>query len=136
MLGLRRLDAAGRRAYLDDVRPRLLVLRVRARGRHIVWAAPLWPFEQLLAVALGLALLAPGALRYLPGRLRSSLGSALAGNAGADAAAVLGREAPGTLLARLELLAGGGLGDALRLPPGEPYLRIHTDEADIDLTAY
>lgn len=136
MLALRRLDAPGRRAYLDELRPRLVVVRVRARGRHIVWAVPLWPFEQLLALVLGLALLAPSALQLLPERARSRLRGVVGESVGDGVASMLGHAEPGTLLESLSLIAAGGLGDALRLPPGEPYLSVRTPDVDFDITPY
>ena len=145
---LRRLDGPGRRAYLDALRPRVLVLRVRTARFRLLWAVPMAPFEDLLAFALGLALLAPTAVRFLPERTRTRLerpGGPLAAAKHAAAGAITaigadgsdgGREPPQALLARLSLIADGGLGEALRLPPGTPYLSVRTDGATIDVRPY
>ncbi len=142
MPGLRRLDGPGRRAYLDELRPRVLVLRIRTERFRLLWAVPMAPFEDLLAFALGLALLAPTVVRFLPERTRTRLErpggplaaakQAAAGAAGPDG----GREPPQALLARLSLIADGGLGKALRLPPGTPYLSVRTDDVAIDVRPY
>jgi hypothetical protein len=153
MLTLRRLDAPGRRAYLDALRPRVLVVRVRSARRRFVWAVPLAPFEELLAFALALVLLVPSALRMLPargrgrwlqrlGELPTAVGPAVrAGGEGAQRTRVPGNDSPGAgapdgLLARLTLIAAGGLGEALRVPPGTPYLVIETQDVAIDVRSY
>lgn len=151
MVGLRRLDGPGRRAYLEELRPRVLVVRIRTRRLRLLWAVPMAPFEDLLAFALGLALLAPMAVRFLPERQRARLerpggpmaaarrtasevaaGAYTVTGAGPDA----GREPPRALLARLSLIAGGGLGEALRLPPGTPYVSVQADGFAIDVRPY
>ena len=148
MLGLRRLDGPGRRAYLDELRPRVLVVRIRAGGFRLLWVVPMAPFEDLLAFALGLALLAPTVVRWLPERQRARIerpGGALAMAqrtasevvaGGAASGPGAGREPPRALLARLSLIAGGGLGEALRLPPGTPYLSVQADGVAIDVRPY
>ena len=152
MLGLRRLDGPGRRAYLDDLRPRVLVVRIRAGKVRLLWAVPMAPFEGLLAFALGVALLAPTVAPVLPRRVRARLerpggplavahrtasqvaSGAFTGATGSEHA--IAAEPPRGLLARLSLIAGGGLGEALRLPPGIPYLSVQADDVAIDVRPY
>jgi hypothetical protein len=140
MLTLRRLDAPGRRAYLDALRPRVLVVRVRGPRRRFVWAVPMAPFEELLAFALALVLLVPSALRLLPARARERWLQRFAerpdgGGPSRDAGAP-GATVPDGLLGRLSLIAAGGLGDALRVPPGTPYLTVETQGVAIDVRSY
>jgi hypothetical protein len=144
MLRFRRLDGPGLGAYLDELRPRVLVVRIRAKRFRLLWAVPMAPFEELLAFALGLALLVPMAARFLPAAPRARLErrgglaaaaayiATKAGDAGNEAA----QELPQGLLARLSLIASGGLGEALRLPPGTPYLSVQGDGVTIDVRPY
>jgi hypothetical protein len=150
MLRLRRLDGPGLRAYLDELRPRVLVVRIRARRLRLLWAVPMAPFEEVLAFALGLALLVPTAARFLPEATRARLerdggllaaasqaaaGACVATKAG-DPGSEAARELPQGLLARLSLIAAGGLGEALRLPPGTPYLSLQAEGVTIDVRPY
>lgn len=70
---IRPLDPAGLRAYVWELRPRVLVLSVRARGARFGWALPSWAFEEplrcLLRLAPVLAALAPSTVRRGLGRL-------------------------------------------------------------------
>ena len=142
MLRLRRLDPPGLRAYLDELRPRVLVVRIRAQGFRFAWAVPMAPFELLLGYALSLALLASPLLRRLPGEAGVRYAGALdrAGWAGrAHVAGTAGRDSdapPEGLLARLSLVAAGGLGEALRLPAGVPYPSVEADDVAIDVRPY
>ncbi|MEJ2358242.1 MAG: hypothetical protein P8Y13_09205 [Deinococcales bacterium] len=146
MLTLRPLDAPGRRAYLDALRPRVLVVRVRGPRRRFVWAVPMAPFEELLAFALALVLLVPSALRLVPARARGRWLQRFAerpagagpstGAAGRSSVGAAGAAVPGGLLGRLSLIAAGGLGDALRVPPGTPYLTVETRGVAIDVRSY
>lgn len=143
MLTLRKLDGPGRRAYLDDVRPRMVVVRVRAQRVRFAWLVPLWPFEHLVAFAVGTALIAralwPASVRRPSGAEARAPGlwaqvgevAELAGTGPAD-----GRTRLAALAQSLSAIAAGGLGDQLRLPPGVPYLRVRSEEATIDITAY
>lgn len=143
MLTLRKLDGPGRRAYLDEVRPRMLVVRVRAQRLRFAWLVPLWPFEQLIAFALGMALIAGAvwpawARRW--GRAEADAPGpwAQVGEAAALAGVVPaeGRSRLAALAQSLSAIAAGRLGDQLRLPPGVPYLRVRSEAATIDITAY
>jgi len=139
MLALRPLGPAGLRAYADELRPRMLVMRVRAGRVRFAWMVPLWPVEELVALVAGAALLAHAAWPLWAGavggrrwRLRTRLAD-VAGHAGAAP------DARGTLaavLAGLSTPAGSHPGDILRLPPGAPYLSIRSRRAAVDLTAY
>lgn len=73
MLRPRRFDEEGLKAYLDDVRPRFLVLRVHADKANIVWGVPLWAAEEIVAFAVGAAAILKGALPLLPGPWRERL---------------------------------------------------------------
>ena len=143
MLKLRRLDPSGLRAYLDELRPRVLVVRVRAKGFRFAWAVPMAPFELLLGFALSSALLASPLLRWLPGEAGDRYAGALDRAGWASHAYAAGgrggreRTAPPEgLMARLSLVAAGGLGEALRLPPGVPYLSVEADDVAIDVRPY
>lgn len=149
---LRRFDQAGRRAYLDEVRPRFVVLRLRAGKVNFTWGLPLWAAEEVAAFALGCAALLQSVLPLAPASWRSRLNTRL--NTGIT---VAGREvrlgapnraentnhaAPHTGAALLEVLrtidglAGGSLRDVLRLPPGEPYVKVRTGDTLIEIAAY
>lgn len=133
MLALRRLDAAGRRELLDELRPRFVLVRVRARRVRVAWPVPLGPLEELAAFALGAASLAMalGARLPLPSRwTRTGSGALDLRPAGRDADVATVR----ALVARLDDLAGGALRDVLRLPSGEPYLSVRSGDTAIDLT--
>lgn len=140
MLVLRKLDGPGRRAYLDDVRPRILMVRVRAGRVRFAWLVPLWPFEQLVAFAAGAALLAYAAWPLWAGAAggrRSALRARVAEVAGlAGVALVDDRDVFAALGASLSTIAGANLGDLLRLPSGVPYVSVSADEATVDVTAY
>ncbi len=150
MLRFRRLDGPGLRAYVDELRPRVLVVRIRAKRFRLLWAVPMAPFEELLAFALGLALLVPTAARFLPearrarferrGGLVAAASQAAAGayvvRESGDPGSVAAQELPQGLLARLSLIAAGGLGEALRLPPGTPYLSVQGEGVTIDVRPY
>ncbi len=148
MLRPRRFDEEGLKAYLDDVRPRFLVLRVRADKANIIWGVPLWAAEEIVAFAVGAAALLRGVLPLMPAAWRDRLapGIRIAGysfDLGASATAEDGASADATLtgalvrvLSTANDLAGGGLRDLLRLPPGEPYVKVQTDTAFVEIVAY
>ncbi|HKI59369.1 MAG TPA: hypothetical protein VKA00_09155 [Trueperaceae bacterium] len=140
MLTLRQLDGPGLRAYLDEVRPRMLVVRVRARRVRVAWLVPLWPFEQLVAFAAGAALLAHAVWPLwtaAAGGQRSGVRARVAEVAGvAGLPPAEARTTLAALAASLSAIAGGHLGDVLRLPPGVPYVRVRSQEATVDVTAY
>ncbi len=51
---LRPLDAAGVQAYLDEIPPRLLTLRIDAGRLRLRWWLPMWAIEEPLRFALRL----------------------------------------------------------------------------------
>jgi len=163
MLLPRRLDQEGLRAYLDEVRPRFLVVRVRVKRRTIAWGMPLSALEELVGFALGAVAFGHALLPWLPARWRSAIDKAsqraggplrlatagtfgaTAGTPGATAdatsvpAAITHTGTPSPIAAFLATandLAGGALRDVLRIPPGEPYVSVRTDTAHIDLIPY
>lgn len=135
MLRPRSLTPEEARAYLDDIRPRFLLLRVRADRAHFVWGVPLWALEEIVAFALGavafLSLLRP----VLPAGWLSRLGDlpVLASSAPAPEEA---RPTLGELLRLADELAGGSLQNVLRIPPGESYLLVNAGDTRVELTAH
>lgn len=158
MLLPRRLDQEGLRAYLDEVRPRFLVVRVRAKRRTIAWGMPLSALEEIVGFALGAVAFGHALLPWLPARWRTAIDEASRRAGGSLRLATAAGATPGTtpgttsvtdgvttaptpspiaaLLATANDLAGGALRDVLRIPPGEPYVSVRTDTAHIDLIPY
>ena len=148
MLQLRRFDLAGRRAYLDEVRPRFVVLRLRTGKINVTWGLPLWAAEEVVAFVLGGAALAKAAVPLAPAAWRTRLGTGI--NVAGRAAPLVapnrstgGHQAtPDTGASLLEILrtinalAGGSLRGVLRLPPGEPYVQVRTGDTHIEIAAY
>lgn len=66
MLVPRRFDQEGLRAYLDELRPRFLVVRVRVKQRTFTWGFPLSALEEIVGFTLGAAAFAQAATRWLP----------------------------------------------------------------------
>ncbi len=147
MLKPRRFDVVGRRAYLDDVRPRFLLLRVKADKVNISWGVPLWALEEVAAFALGAATLAQAVLPVLPATWRARMGAGIAINGRriefgqADTAdAQPGAADERTVLTRflrlMDDFAGGSLRDLLRVPPGEPYFEVSANGTRVLLVAH
>jgi hypothetical protein len=76
MLVPRRLDQEGLRAYLDEVRPRFLVVRVRVERRTFTWGFPLSALEEIVGFALGAAAFAQAARSWLPERWQEVMNGA------------------------------------------------------------
>jgi len=76
MLVPRRLDQDGLRAYLDEVRPRFLVVRVRVERRTFTWGFPLSALEEIVGFALGAAAFAQAARSWLPERWQDAMNGA------------------------------------------------------------
>ena len=120
-------DPAWWRAYAHDVRPRMLLLHVRADRVRLRWGVPAWALEEVLRAVL---LVGPWALwvaRCAPRPWRARWHGTVGGLA-FDL-----REAAGTppwpaLLALLEPHAGW-----LDLPDGEPFVHIEADGAIVDV---
>jgi hypothetical protein len=121
MLRLRRLDAPGMRAYARELRPRFLVLRIRAEGVNLRWAVPSWAIEEPLRFALRLMPLLPGLARYLPSRAAEPL-RRFAAPAG-------GRRT----LELLDEFFSERSRDLIALPPGEPFLSVETDDVHLEI---
>ncbi|MFO7544338.1 MAG: hypothetical protein R6W77_02475 [Trueperaceae bacterium] len=76
MLVPRRLDQEGLRAYLDEVRPRFLVVRVRVERRTFAWGFPLSALEEIVGFALGAAAFAQAVRSWLPERWQAVMNGA------------------------------------------------------------
>ncbi len=123
----RRLDEQGWHTYLEEALPRFVLIRVRAERARFAWAVPLWPFEEILAFALGVLAFMPEIVRVLPESARARL------PAGSD-----GKGAPLRTLGirdRIDALAGGSARDLLRLPRGTPYLSIEAGTTHIEVVS-
>lgn len=120
-------DPAWWRAYARDVRPRLLLLRVRADKVHFRWAVPVWALEETLRAVL---LVGPWVLwvaRCAPRPWRARW----RGRVGAmtfDFSGPAGTPPWPALHALLE-----GRGGWFDLPEGEPFVHVDTDDAQIDI---
>ena len=120
MLGLRRLDAEGWRSYLEELRPRFVIFRLATGRVRIFWGVPLWALEQTVSLALRLLPLLPHLTPLLPARVRPQL-------------ARWGGGSQSALIAALELLLSEPWHDLLRLPPGEPFVSIETDDVFLEI---
>lgn len=118
MIKLRCLDKEGLRSYLDDLRPRLLTLRLRVKGLHLRWAIPLWAVEEIVLFALKLAPLLPVLARYTPGYARR--------NPSPDFGEF---DIAGFLIG---LLSEEGR-NTLRLPPDRAFVVVETRDALIEI---
>ena len=122
---LRRLDQEGFAAYVRELMPRFLLLRVRAKGVSFRWAVPSWALEELMRFGLRLLPLAPRMARYLPDKARRTVRQYTAG-------AGDGR----STLAHLDQFFSERHRDLLVLPPGEPFVSIDTDDVSIEIKPY
>ena len=122
MVKLRRLDRPGVRAYLDELRPRFLVLRVRAKGVSFRWAVPNWAIEEVVRFALRLAPLAVQAAPHLP----DSIGRPLRRF---SAAAERRRT-----LALVDAFFSEEHRDLFTLPPGVPLVSVETEDVTFEIT--
>lgn len=104
--------------YWDDVRPRIVLLRVRVERVSIRWATPLWAFEETLRFLLLLLPWIGYAWRWLPRRWRDEL-------ARDDRRARFVIEPPAAVpWHALEALLDGHGEGLLRLPSGEPFVLV------------
>jgi hypothetical protein len=120
VLTLRQLDAEGWRSYLSELRPRYLTFRLVTGNVRLVWGVPLWALEQTTSLLLRLLPLLPHLAPLLPGRARRALSGWDAGSQSA-------------LVAALELLLSEPWHDLLRLPSGEPFVSIETDDVVLEI---
>ena len=125
MIRLRRLDQEGFAAYVRELLPRFLVLRVRAKGVSFRWAVPSWALEELMRFALRLLPLAPRVARYLPEKARRPVQRYTSGAGDRRSA-----------LAHLDEFFSENHRDLLVLPPGEPFVSIDTDDVSIEIKPY
>src|SRR5690554_7091706 len=114
MLRPRRFDEAGRRAFLDEVRPRFVLLRVRSSSANITWGMPLWAAEEIVAFALGAAAVVKTVLPLMPRawRVRLDRGMNIAGRRVDFGLGSVGGTSSGTLLElwrTVDSFAGGSL---------------------------
>lgn len=144
---LRRFDRAGRREYLDEIRPRFVVLRLRTDGANITWGGPLWAAEEVLGFMLGTAALIKVLLPLAPRAWRQRLNQGLVVASRTvplmtPAPEVQHVSRPSTAAALMEAwrtvdsLAGGALRGVLRIPPGEPYVEVRTGDTLIEIATY
>jgi hypothetical protein len=120
VLTLRRLDAEGWRSYLSELRPRFLTFRLVTGNVRIAWGVPLWALEQAASLLLRSLPLLPHLAPLLPGRARRALAGWDAGSQSA-------------LIAALDLLLSEPWHDLLRLPPGEPFVSVETDDVFLEI---
>jgi len=123
---LRRLDADGVRAYLDELRLRLLIVRIEAGRVRLRWAVPTWAIEEplrfllrLIPVALAIA---PGATR----RLVDRVGAARMVDPAPDGAA-----RSGDLWRAVDRLFSEADRDLLRLPADLPFVDVETKDVRV-----
>ena len=125
MIRIRRLDREGFAAYVQELLPRFLVLRFRAKGVSFRWAVPSWAIEELMRFTVRLLPLAPRIARYLPRKVRQPVERFMVG-AGSRR----------SLLAHLDAFFSETYRDLLVLPKGEPFVSIDTDEVSIEIKPY
>jgi hypothetical protein len=119
----RRGDAAWWARAWEDARPRLLWLRLDADRVRIRWGMPLWALEESLRAVF---LLGPWLLwfaRHLPVSRRRDTSDRARRGGFRLAIDLSGDPGPPPWEAGRALLEGAGEG-MLRLPSGEPYVRI------------
>jgi len=116
-------DPAWWATYWDDVRPRLLWLRLDADRVRIRWVMPVWALEESLRAVF---LLGPWVLwlaRHLPAALRRSLSGEVRRGRFRIGLDLAGEPGPPPWHTARALLEGAGEG-MLRLPIGEPFVRV------------
>lgn len=116
-------DPAWWRGYWDDVRPRLLWLRIDADKVRLRWAVPVWALEESLRAVL---LVGPWALwvaRHLPLPLRWKTRREFRRGRFHLDLDLSGPPGPAPWTAGRALLEGAGEG-MLRLPTGVPFVHV------------
>lgn len=136
---LRPLDDADRRAYVRELRPRFLALRVHAGRVRFAWLVPSWALEEPLRFALRIV---PLALAFAPEALRRALDrvgvdAGLGDGPGADSAGTVPartrteRAAPPPWWPAFDALFSERGRDLLALPDGVPLLDVAAGDAHI-----
>lgn len=131
---LRRLDAAGRRALIDDLNPRFLALDVRTERVTFRWWVPMWAIEEPLRFLLHVVPLvahlarhrSPSLVRRWP-RLAHALDRL--GVASDPGAAEPGART--SLYDRIDVWFSEADRDLLVMPDGQPFVRVDTKGADL-----
>jgi hypothetical protein len=129
---LRPLDDADLRAYLQELRPRFLTLRIRAGRVRFGWLVPSWALEEPLRFGLRIGALALACAPDALGRALDRLGvdvARIGGPVGAAAGADRGAT-PRWWPALDELFSERGR-DLLALPDGVPLLDVAAGDAHI-----
>lgn len=124
MIGLRRLDRQGLQDYVQELMPRFLVVRLRAKGVGFRWAVPSWAIEEVMRFALRAAPLTPRAIGLLPDRLSHRIRRFVPRTGGRRT------------LALLDEFFSERHRDLLVLPPGEPFVAIETTDVLIEIKPY
>jgi hypothetical protein len=109
--------------YWRDVRPRMLLLRIRALRFDLRWGVPLWAIEESLRFALLVLPWVAYGWRWIPERWRTELA-----RPGRRARIVIEPTDRPPWPALLALLEGHGEG-MLRLEPGEPFVLVEARDA-------
>lgn len=122
--------------YLDDVRPRLLWLRLEADKVRIRWGVPVWALEESLRALL---LLGPWVLwiaRHLPIKTRAKASGEWGRGRFRLDLDLSGEPGPAPWHTAVALLEGAGEG-MLRLPSGEPFVHVEAgDGVRIQIVSY
>ena len=123
---LRPLDAGGFQAYLDELPPRLLTLRVDAGTVRLRWWLPMWAIEEPLRFALRLyGLIGP----LLPRHVRD----ALARDPRVPARLLARAGAQDTLFTAIDAWFSENDRDLLDLPDDVPFVDVDTGGARVRL---
>lgn len=124
----RTLDAEDTRAYLNELRPRFLFLRVQAGRVNIRWWVPAWAFEEPIRFLLRLLPIAryaaPATTARLLSRARVPLRdvSSLAGS---------GLSASSDLWTSIDALFSEADRDLFAMPDDVPFVDVQTDEVRV-----
>jgi hypothetical protein len=123
---LRSLDADGVRAYLDELRPRLLTLRLDTGRVRLRWAVPAWAIEEplrflLRTLAIAMAA-APGVTRRVLERTGADRAVAPRDPAAMDAV---------DLWHAVDRLFSEADRDLLRLPADLPFVDVETKDVRV-----